>query len=116
MIACLGVVGMTLFELSTRIKEISIRKVLGASVFGLVILLSRTNMRLILISCGLASPFIYFLTKGWLSNYPTKINLSPLLIFIPLSIVALMVVLVSGIQTIKANNKGNKFVQQNVIN
>lgn len=102
MIACLGVLGMTLFEMNIRLKEISIRKVLGASVFGLVFLLSRTNMRLILISFGLATPLIYYLTKEWLDNYPTKIEFSPLLTFIPLFIVAFMVTLVSGIQTIKA--------------
>jgi putative ABC transport system permease protein len=88
--------------MNTRLKEISIRKVLGASVFGLVILLSRTNMRLILISCGLATPLIYYLANEWLSNYPTKIELTPLLAFIPLGLVVILVVLVSGVQTIKA--------------
>lgn len=101
-IACLGVLGMTLFEMNTRLREISIRKVLGASVFGLVILLSRTNMRLILISCGLATPLIYYFAKEWLSNYPAKIELTPLLVFFPLAVVAFMVIFVSGIQTIKA--------------
>jgi putative ABC transport system permease protein len=102
LIACLGVLGMTLFEMNTRLKEISIRKVLGASVFGLLLLLSRTNVRLILISFGLAIPLIYYFTKEWLDNYPAKIEFTPLLTFIPLFIVALMVTLVSGIQTIKA--------------
>jgi putative ABC transport system permease protein len=59
-------------------------------------------MRLILISCGLATPLIYYLTKEWLTNYPTKIEFTPLLTFISLIIVLLMVILVSGIQTIKA--------------
>jgi putative ABC transport system permease protein len=102
LIACLGVLGMTLFELNTRLKEMSIRKVLGASAIGLVLLLSRTNVRLILISFGLATPLIYFLVKEWLSNYPAKIEFTPVLTFIPLAIVSFMVILVSGIQTIKA--------------
>ncbi len=101
-IACLGVLGITLFEMNARLKEISIRKVLGASVFGLVILLSRTNFRLILISSGLAAPAIYYLTKEWLTNYPDRIEFTPLLTFVPLIIISIMVVLVSGIQTIKA--------------
>jgi len=101
-IACLGVLGMTLFEMNTRLKEISIRKVLGASIFGLVVLLFRTNIRLILISSALAVPLIYYLTREWLSNYPAKIEFTPLLIFIPLIVVTVMVVLVSGIQTIRA--------------
>lgn len=101
-IACLGVLGMTLFEMNTRLKEISIRKVLGASVSGIILLLSRMNLKLILISCLLATPLIYYLTTEWLSNYPSKIELTPLYIFISLTIVAAMVILVSGIQTIKA--------------
>lgn len=102
LIACLGVLGMTLFEMNTRLKEISIRKVLGASIVGLVFLLFRTNMRLMFISFGLATALIYYSTKEWLDNYPAKIEFTPMLTFIPLLIVALMVTLVSGIQTIKA--------------
>lgn len=102
LIACLGLLGMTLFEMNTRLKEISIRKLLGASVFELVALLSRTNMRLILISSGLATPIIYFLAKEWLANYPAKIEFTPWIVFIPLVFVSLMVTFVSGIQTIKA--------------
>lgn len=101
-IACLGILGMTLFEMNTRLKEISIRKVHGASVVGLVFLLSRTNMKLTLISFGLATPLIYYLTMEWLDNYPAKVEFSPLLTFIPLFIVTIMVSLVSGIQTMKA--------------
>jgi putative ABC transport system permease protein len=102
MIACLGVLGMTLFEMNTRLKEISIRKVLGASGVGLVILLSRKNMKLILLSCAIASPVIYFLAGEWLSNYPAKIELTPWLALIPFGIVATMVILVSGLQTVRA--------------
>lgn len=102
LIACLGVLGITLFEMNTRLKEISIRKVLGATVFGLVFLLTRTNMKLILFSFSIAAPLIYYLTKEWLATYPSRIEFTPLLAFIPLVMVGLMVALVSGIQTIKA--------------
>lgn len=101
MIACLGVLGMTLFEMNTRVKEISIRKVLGASVPGLVMLLSRTNMRLMLISCGFATPIIYYLAKAWLSSYPAKVELTAMVVFLPLVLVVLIVMLVSGIQTVR---------------
>ena len=102
MIASLGVLGITLFEMNTRLKEISIRKVLGASVLGLALLLTTTNMKLILISFGIATPLIYYLTKEWLANYPSRIEFTPLLVFIPLIIVGLLVTFVSGIQTITA--------------
>ena len=88
--------------MNTRLKEISIRKVLGATVFGLVFLLTRTNMKLILFSFSIAAPLIYYLTKEWLATYPSRIEFTPLLAFIPLVMVGLMVALVSGIQTIKA--------------
>jgi len=100
-IACLGVLGMTLFEMNTRLKEISIRKVLGASSLGLLMLLSRTNMKIILISCVVALPLIYYLTKEWLSSYPASIEFTPLLTFVALAIVTVMVIVVSWIQTIK---------------
>lgn len=102
MIACLGVIGMTLFEMNTRLKEISIRKVLGASPFGLVILLTRTNIRLILISSLIATPLIYYSAREWLAGYPAKIDLTPWLTLVPFIIVAAMVILVSGSQTIRA--------------
>lgn len=102
-IASLGVLGMTLFEVNARIKEISIRKVLGASPFGLLILLSRTNMKLVVLSFGIGTPLIYFLAKEWLSNYPVKITLTLGLMVIPLGIVALTVLLVSGIHIVRAS-------------
>jgi putative ABC transport system permease protein len=101
-IACLGVLGMTLFEMNTRLREISIRKVLGASLSGLVFLLSRTNMKLILVSFALATPLIYYFTVEWLANYPARAGFTLWVFFIPLFIVAIMVVLVSGLQTLKA--------------
>ena len=102
MIASLGVLGITLFEMNTRLKEISIRKVLGASVFGLTFLLTRTNMKMILVSFAIATPLAYFLAKEWLANYPSRIEFTPLLALIPLVIVGVVVSVVSGIQTIKA--------------
>jgi putative ABC transport system permease protein len=101
-VACLGILGITLFEMNARLKEISIRKVLGASVAGLVIMLSRTNIRLILISGAISFPIIFFLTNYWLSRYPERIEFSPILTFAPLAITLVVVMFVSGIQTIKA--------------
>ena len=103
-IGCLGVLGITLFEMNTRLKEISIRKVVGASAFGLVVLLFRTKLRLILISCAISGPLIYYFSAAWLSTYPSRVALTPWLAFIPFMIVSLMVIFVSGIQTIKAAN------------
>jgi putative ABC transport system permease protein len=101
-IGCLGILGMTLFETSARQKEISIRKVLGASAASLIGLLSRDNVRLILLSAFIAAPLIYFIAHKWLSNYPMRIDISPMFFIIPLATLFLLVAFVSSFQTIKA--------------
>lgn len=101
-IACLGILGMTLFEANTRVKEISIRKVLGASATSLITLLSKDNCKLILISSLIGMPMIYFIASGWLSTYPMRIDISAFFFFIPILIILLVVALVSSVQTLKA--------------
>lgn len=101
-IGCLGILGITLFEVSTRQKEISIRKVLGASVPNLVGLLTRDNMRLILLSAVISVPLIYFIAQKWLSSYPMRIDVSPVFFVSPLAILLLLVASISSFQTIKA--------------
>jgi putative ABC transport system permease protein len=103
-IACLGIFGMTLFEANSRLKEISIRKVLGASVNNLIQLLARDHIRIVLLSSIFAGPVIYFVAGRWLATYPIRIELSPFFFMIPFVAVAVLVFLTSGFQTIKAAN------------
>jgi putative ABC transport system permease protein len=103
-IGCLGILGMTLFEANARIKEISIRKVLGASSSSLVALLSRDNVRLVLLSSAIATPLIYFVAQKWLSTYPVRIDISPLFFLIPIVIILLVVGGTSSVQTFKTAN------------
>ncbi|MEO8474099.1 MAG: ABC transporter permease [Chryseolinea sp.] len=103
-IACLGILGMTLFETNARLKEISIRKALGASAVSLVTLLFRDHARIVLMSTLIAGPLIYFFGKEWLSTYPNRIEISFLFFFAPLGIILSMVVVTSGFQTVKAAN------------
>lgn len=70
LLACLGILGITLFETSTRLKEISIRKVLGASVTGIVALLSKNSIKVVMISLIIAVPLAYYGASQWLLNYP----------------------------------------------
>lgn len=100
-VACLGILGMTLFEMNSRLKEISIRKVLGASVLGVTVLLSKTNVKLIAIASVLAIPVVYILATEWLSNYPERIQLTAWLAVIPVIVILIIVLMVSGFQTIK---------------
>lgn len=68
-IACLGLFGLASSVTAQRTKEIGIRKVMGASVSGIVMLLSREFTRLVLVSCVVAFPVAYFAMKGWLQNF-----------------------------------------------
>jgi ABC-type antimicrobial peptide transport system permease subunit len=68
-ISCLGLFGMASFMAEQRIKEIGVRKVLGASVFNLWQLLSKDFVMLVLISLLIASPVAWYLMHGWLQNY-----------------------------------------------
>lgn len=101
-IACLGVMGMSLFEANARMKEISIRKVLGAQVLSIVTLLTKESFRLLIFSFLIALPLVYFLSSQWLSNYPERIGFSAWFIAAPLITMCGLVSSVSLTQVIKA--------------
>jgi putative ABC transport system permease protein len=104
LIASLGIFGVTLFEANARLKEISIRKVLGASTRGIIALLSRGNFKIVLLSMLLTTPLIYFIAAEWLSHYPVRIEVSFLFYFIPFVIVLATVAITASFQTLKAAN------------
>src|SRR5450631_3081106 len=74
-ISCLGLFGLASFTAEQRIKEIGVRKVLGASVISLWQLLSKDFVKLVLISCAIAVPVAYYFMNEWLKNYDYKINI-----------------------------------------
>ena len=75
-IACLGLFGLITFATTQRVKEIGIRKVLGASPAGLVKLLSGDMMRLIIISLIIAIPLAWYIMNLWLQDFAYRINVS----------------------------------------
>ena len=102
-ISCLGLIGLTSFILAKRKKEISIRKVVGASLPQLWSLLTKDFFRLILLSCLLAIPLGYFLLSKWLQNYDHHILLSWkifALAFVGLIIITIAIV---SIQAVRAS-------------
>ena len=101
-IACLGILGMTLFEANARLKEISIRKVLGASVENLVALLTKKYFTLIGVASLISIPVIYFFAKEWLKTYPLHIDITWIVFLVPFIVVVLLIVITSSFQTIKA--------------
>jgi ABC-type antimicrobial peptide transport system permease subunit len=76
-ISCLGLFGLASFTAEQRIKEIGVRKVLGASVLSLWQLLSKDFVKLVLISCAIAIPVAYYFMNEWLKNYEYKIHIGP---------------------------------------
>jgi ABC-type antimicrobial peptide transport system permease subunit len=68
-ISCLGLFGLAAYMAERRIKEIGIRKVLGASPLGLVALLSRQFLLLVGIACIIAFPVAWWVLNSWLQNY-----------------------------------------------
>jgi putative ABC transport system permease protein len=75
-ISCLGLFGMASFMAEQRIKEIGIRKVLGASVFNLWGLLSKDFVLLVIISLVIATPIAYYFMHNWLQNYQYHSNIA----------------------------------------
>jgi len=74
-ISCLGLFGLATYMAETRIKEIGVRKVLGASVTGITFLISRDFLRLVLIAFLIAAPIAWWSMETWLKNYPYRVNI-----------------------------------------
>ena len=74
-ISCMGLFGLATFTAQQRIKEIGIRKVLGASAASIVSMLSRDFLMLIIISMVIASPIAYYLMNEWLQDFAYRIDI-----------------------------------------
>lgn len=68
MISCLGLLGMATYTTETRMKEISIRKILGSSDASLIVLLSKGFVKILLVAILIAVPSAYFLNNLWLEQ------------------------------------------------
>jgi predicted permease len=75
-ISCLGLFGLAAFTAEKRTKEIGIRKVMGASVAGIVALLSKEFLRPVLLAILIASPVAWYLMDRWLGNFAYKIDIN----------------------------------------
>jgi putative ABC transport system permease protein len=75
-IACLGLTGLSTFAIKLRTKEIGIRKVLGASVQGIVYLFFKDFIKLVCLAAIISIPLVYLAANKWLNNFAFHINLS----------------------------------------
>jgi putative ABC transport system permease protein len=101
-ISCLGLFGMASFVAEQRIKEIGVRKVLGASVFGLWRLMSRDFVVLVIISLLIATPVSYYFMHGWLQNYTYRAELSWWIFAVTAASAIIITLLTVSYQSIKA--------------
>jgi putative ABC transport system permease protein len=100
-LACLGMLGMAMYATQTRIKEVGVRKVMGASVKDVVILLSKSFMVLSAVAVVLGVPASIFMSNLFLELYAYKIQVTPLLIFGGISIISGLGLIIICSQTIK---------------
>ena len=101
-IACLGLLGLTLFTTAQRTKEIGVRKVLGASVSNIVMLLSKDFIKLVLMAFLIASPVAWYVMNNWLSDFAYRIDISAWT-FIIAGLLAVFIALATiSLQAIKA--------------
>jgi len=101
-ISCLGLLGLAAYIAEQRTKEIGIRKVLGASVSQVWLLLSKDFIVLVLISCVIASPVAFYYMRDWLDQYAYRIVISPF-VFVIAGIAAIGITIITiSFQAIKA--------------
>jgi putative ABC transport system permease protein len=101
-VASLGLFGMTSLAMVKRTKEIAVRKVLGATAGNIIVMISKSYVKLIAISCAFAFPLAYYVTALWLDGFAYKINVSWWMIILPGAVILITTLLTIGSQAIKA--------------
>lgn len=101
-VASLGLFALTAFTAEQRTKEIGIRKVLGASVSSIVVLLSKEFGRLVIIAFVLASPLAWWFVSTWLEDYQYKIHVGWTIFALAGGVAFMIAILTMSFQSIKA--------------
>lgn len=101
-ISCIGLFGLATLSAERRRKEIGIRKVLGASVQGIVTKLSNDFLKLVILSAIIASPIAWWAMSKWLENYAYRIAINGWIFFFSTMLVLLIALITVSYQSIKA--------------
>ena len=104
LIGALGLIGLVGFVIETKLKEIGIRKALGASTGKILYLISHRFLILIGIAFLVATPVAYWLMNDWLDNFVYKTNISVITVVAPIFLAALLTLVATAYQTIRASN------------
>jgi putative ABC transport system permease protein len=102
LIGCMGLFGLTAFMIERRAKEIGIRKVVGASVPGIVFLLSKDFVRLVLLSILIATPLAWYAMDSWLGNFAYRVGIDWWIFAIAGAIAVGIALATVSLQTVKA--------------
>jgi len=101
-ISCLGLFGLATYMAENRIKEIGVRKVLGASVINITRLLSKDFLKLVLIALAIAVPISWWAMHSWLQDFPYRVNIE-WWVFVSAGMLSLLIALLTvSYQSIKA--------------
>ena len=101
-IACLGLFGLSAFAISQRIKEIGVRKVLGANARGIVALLSKDFLKLVSIAAVMAFPVAWYAMNNWLKDFAYRISIQWWVFIVAGILAALIAFFTVSFQAIKA--------------
>ncbi len=99
-VSCLGLFGLSSFTILQRTKEIGIRKILGADLINITYLLSKEFILLVGLANVIAWPLIYFIMNDWLSNFASRISVSPAVFIVPGFLVVFIAILTVSYKTI----------------
>jgi putative ABC transport system permease protein len=101
-VACLGLLGLAAYAAERRRKELGIRKVLGATVQGLVVLLSRDFVKLVLVSVIVASPVAWYFMNKWLESFSYRISIAWWMFAVAAVLAVALALLTVSFQAVKA--------------
>lgn len=101
-ICCIGLAGLAAFTIEKRIREIGIRKVLGASVQQLLLLISKEFLKLVFIAFAIAIPLTWWIMHNWLQKYQYRVSISIWMFAIVGAVILLLTLVVVSANTLKA--------------
>jgi putative ABC transport system permease protein len=101
-VGCLGLFGLSAFTAQQRTKEIGVRKVLGASVMGIVLLLSKNFAKLVILASAIGLPLVYYFMNNWLQGFATRMDINVFLLIASGLLVLTFALITVSYQTYKA--------------
>lgn len=104
LISCLGLYGLVSFMAVQRKKEVGVRKVLGASAFNIIVLLSKEFTLLIAVAFLISAPVAWYLMRNWLDNYSFRVDITPLVFLLAIAGSVIVAWIAVGYKALQAAN------------